>query len=179
MALVAIDAVVDITRHLVVLEIVGVISSMTAGALEDGVVVRVDVARRADIPGSAVAGGELRVLRVIEGGAGPGCGVVATLAGRGEKLRLRGVAGIGGVVVVGLMATDAGRRQRRVIVVHMAIGTLPRRYGMRPSEGKGCVVVIEGRVGPDGRIVAKFALRGKSRCSMRRTSGTRVVVLMA
>lgn len=42
--LVAINAVVDISRHLIVLEIVRVVSAMTSGALEHGVVIGVRVA---------------------------------------------------------------------------------------------------------------------------------------
>lgn len=73
------------------------------------------------------------------------CGrVVAVLACRGEELRLGRMAGISGVVVIGLMATDTGCRQSRVIVVDMAVGAHARRHGMRASEGEGCVVVVEG-----------------------------------
>ena len=37
--LIAVSAVVDIPRHVGVLEVVGIISSMTTGTLEDGIVV--------------------------------------------------------------------------------------------------------------------------------------------
>jgi hypothetical protein len=74
---------------------------------------------------------EWRVLRVIKRGAGP-CGrVVAVLARRREELRLRFVARIRRVVVVGLMAADTRRRQSRVVVVDMTIGAHPRRYKVR------------------------------------------------
>ena len=43
-ALITVDAVVDIPRHVVVLEIVRIIAAVAAGALEDGIVIRVDVA---------------------------------------------------------------------------------------------------------------------------------------
>ena len=89
MALVTIHAVVDIPSHVIVLEIVRVVSAMTAGALEYGIVVRVRVARGAHVVRITVARGELRVLRVIERGAGPGRGVVAVLARRREELLLR------------------------------------------------------------------------------------------
>jgi hypothetical protein len=44
MALVAVDAVVDIPRHILVVEVGGVVATVTAGALEDGVVIGIDVA---------------------------------------------------------------------------------------------------------------------------------------
>jgi len=154
MTLVTVDAVVDIPRHVVVLEIIRVIAAMTSGALEDGVVVRIGVAGRAHIAGIAMAGREWRVLGVAKGGAAPGCGVVAVLAGRGEELRLCRVAGIRGVVVVRLVAPDAGRGQCRVVVVDVAVGTNARRHDVGAGKGEGCVVVIKGRVSPHRGVVA-------------------------
>jgi len=143
MTLVTVDAVVDIPRHVVVLEILRVIAAMTSGALEDGVVVRIGVARRAHIAGIAVAGRERRVLRVVKGGAAPGCRVVAVLAGRWEELRLCRMARIRGVVVVRLVAPDAGRGQRRVIVVDVAVGTNARGHDVGAGKREGRVVVIK------------------------------------
>ena len=71
------------------LEVVRVVASVAARTLEDRVVVRVDVAGRANVARSAMTRGELRVLRVIERGTGPGCCVVAVLARLREELRLR------------------------------------------------------------------------------------------
>lgn len=71
MALIAVDAVVDIPVHIVVVEVARVVVSVAARALKDRVVVRVDVAGRADVIRVTVAGREGRVLRVIEGSAGP------------------------------------------------------------------------------------------------------------
>ena len=154
MTLVTVDAVVDIARHVVVLEVLGVIAAMTSGALEDGVVVRIGVAGRAHIAGVAMAGRERCVLRVVKGGAAPGCGVVAVLAGRGEELRLCRVARIRGVVVIRLVAADARRGQRGVIVVDVAVGTNARRRGVGAGKGEGCGVVIKGRVSPHRGVVA-------------------------
>jgi len=154
MTLVTVDAVVDIPRHVVVLEVVRVIAAMTSSALEDGVVIRIGVARRAHIAGIAVAGRERRVLRVVKGSAAPGCGVVAVLAGRWEELRLCRVPRICGVVVVRLVAADAGRGQRRVIVVDVAVGTNTRRHGVGAGKGEGCGVVIERRISPHRGVVA-------------------------
>ena len=130
MALIAVNAVVDISGHVVVLEVIGVVAAMASGALEDGVVVRINVARRANIVRIAVAGRELSVLRVVKGRVGPGCGVVTVLAGRREELGLRGVTRVGGVVVIGLMAANASGRQGRVVVIDMAVGTDARWHGV-------------------------------------------------
>ena len=143
MALVAIDAVVDVAGDLLVVEVAGVVASVAASALEDRIIVGVDVAGGAHVVGVAVVGGEGCVLRVVERRVGPGRRGVAALTGRGEELRLRRVAGIGRVVVVGLMASDAGGRQRRVIVVHVAVAALPWRHRVRTSQGESSVVVIE------------------------------------
>ena len=130
MALVAVDAVVDISRNVVVMEVVCVIAAMAAGALENRVVVGVDMTRRTHATRVAMAGWKLRVLRMVKGRARPcGC-VVAILAGRGEELRLRRVARVGGVVVVGLVAADASRRQRRVVVVDVAVTANAWRHQM-------------------------------------------------
>lgn len=156
-ALVTVDAVVDVSGNLIMMEIVRVVPAMAAGALEDRVVVRVDVARCANIVGVSVTRWELRVLGMIEGRAGPGGRVMAVLARRGEELRLGLMPGIRRLVVVVRMAAIARGRQRGVVAVHVAIGALPRRYRMRTSEGEGCVVVIEGGVRPHVRVVAELA----------------------
>lgn len=128
--LVAVDAVVHVTRHIAVLEVGRVIPAMAARALKYRVVVRVDMARRTNVVGVAMTRREGRVLRVIERRTRPGSRVVTVLAGGGEELGLRRVARIRGVVVIGLMATDARGRQRRVIAVDVAIYTLPRRHSV-------------------------------------------------
>lgn len=110
MTLVTIDAVVHIAIDVGVAEIIGIIAAMAARALEHRIVVGVRVARRANTIGVAMVHREPGVLRVIESGAGPCGGVVAVLARSREELRLRLVTGIGRVVVIGLMATDARRR---------------------------------------------------------------------
>ena len=106
-ALVTINAVVDIPRHIVVLEIVRVVAAMATRALEDGVVIRVDVAGGADVVGVAVAGRERRVLGVIEIRIQPVGRAMAGLAGGWEELGLRRVSGIRSVVVIGLVAANA------------------------------------------------------------------------
>lgn len=125
------------------LEIIGVVAAVASRALEDGVVVRIRMARGAHVVGIAVTGRELRVLPVIERGSGPSRCVVAGLARGREKLWLRRVSWIRCVVVILLVAPNAVRRQRRVVVVHVAIAALPRRDGVRSRQGKRCVAVVE------------------------------------
>ena len=112
------------------------------------------MARGANAVCVAMVNRELCVLRVIEGRTRPGGRGVASRAGSREELRLRGVAGIRGVVVIGLMATDAGRRQRGVVAVDVAIGALAWRDRMRSGQGERRVVVVEGGIGPSRRVMA-------------------------
>jgi len=68
---------------------------------------------------------------VVKLSIGPLHGVVALLAGRGEAtVRYR----CGGVIVVRLMAADAGRAGDVVVIVDMAIAALPRRNAVRPGQ---------------------------------------------
>ena len=72
---------------------------------------------------------------------------MAQLAGRGEA---HGdvVDGALGVVVIRLMTTDARRIRQLVIVVHVAVGALPRRNRVRSRQGKAGLRVIESRTQP-------------------------------
>ncbi len=158
--LITVDAVVDVARHVVVLEVRWVVIPVTARALEHGVVIGICVARRTNVVRISVRCRELRVLRVVESRPGPGRRVVTVLACIREELWLRCVTGIRRVVVIGLMAADAGRRQRGVVVVHMAVGANTWRHRMRSRQRERCVVVVKCRIRPDHRIVAKFA-RGR------------------
>ena len=109
MALVTVDAVIDVTRDILVTEVGRIVPAMAAGALEHGVVIRIDMARGTNVVGVAVTGWERRVLRVIERRPCPGTGVMAVLACSREELRLRRMARVGAVVVIRLMAADTGR----------------------------------------------------------------------
>jgi len=177
--LVTIDAVVHIARHVVVLEVIRVVAAVTAGALEHGVVVGIQMACRANVIRVAVIGRELRVLCVIECGAGPGGRVVAGLAGGREELRLRRVTRIRRVVVIGLMAADARDWQRRVVVVHVAVSADARRNDVRTGQRERRVVVIKRGVGPDRRVMAKFARSREARGCVRRVRSARVILLVA
>ena len=130
MTLVTVDAVVHIPVYVRVAEVSGVVAAMAGRALENGVVIRIRMAGGANTVGVAMVDRESRVLRVIERRTSPGRRVMAGCAGRREELRLRSMAGIGGVVVIGLMAADTSRGQRGVVAVDVAVSACPRRYGM-------------------------------------------------
>ena len=158
MALIAVHAVVHISPNaLVVLIRFGF--RVAIGALENRVVVRIRMARRAHAVGVAMVDRKRSVLRVIERRILPVRGVVAVLARRREKLRLGRVPRIRGVVVIALMAADAGRRQRGVVIVDVAVGAGPRGHRVRSRQWKGRVVVIESRIRPGNRVMAKLASR--------------------
>ena len=137
------------------------------------------MARCADIVRVPVTGREPGVLGVVEGCISPRDGVVAVLACRREELWLRRVAGIAGVVVIGLMAADASGGQCRVVVIDVALRTLPRRHCVRAGQRERCVVVIERRVGPDNGVVAQLARGWESRRSMGRIGRACVILLVA
>lgn len=126
-----------------------------------------------------MTGRERCVLCVIERRARPGCRVVTGLACRREKLRLGRMSRVCGVVVIGLMTTDAGRRQSRVVIVDMAVRTDARWHRVRASQGEGCVVVIEGGVGPDRCVMTEFARGRKTGGGVGRIRRARVVFLVA
>ena len=97
---------------------------------------------------------------MIKGGAGPGGGVVAQRAiGREAGCDVCRIGGPGKVLLV---AAVAGGRQRRVIVVDVALraGDLDVRAGQR----KRRIVVVETRPAPVGGAVAGGA-GGREACS--------------
>ena len=143
MTLVTVDAVVDIPVNLRMREILCVVATVAIRALEHRIVVRVRVARGANTVGVAVGDREARVLRVIEGCSRPRGRVVAGLACSREELRLRRVTGVRRVVVIGLVASDAGRGQRSVVTVDVAVGALPRRNRVRSRQRESSVGVVE------------------------------------
>ena len=182
MTLIAGSTAVHIPAHVRVLEIVGVVVAMAPGALKDHKVAQSGVARRTNPASVAMAGGELRVIRVRERRIGPGvfCRVVAVQAGGRKELRIRAAAvqrnAVG--VVVGRMAADAGGWQRRVVVVDMAIRALPRRHRVLSDQRKRRVAVIKDRVGPDVCVVAHFASCGEPGRPVGRIGRARVILLM-
>jgi hypothetical protein len=99
-------------------------------------------------------------LRVIELAIRPLDCVMAILASRREASVRHWTFRI---VVVGLVATDAGGRQRDVVVVDVAVGARPRRHHMRARQREWGVVVIEGRIRPGRRVMAHLASRREAR----------------
>ena len=93
MAVVAIDAVVDIATHLGMVKGVGIVGAMFMAvcAGEFRIVARNQVARRALAIRIAMADGERCVVRVIEPGCGyPTARAVAVLTGGCEDAGIRG-----------------------------------------------------------------------------------------
>ena len=91
---------------------------------------------------------------VVEGRIGPEHGVVAGFAGRREaRMRHRR----GRVVVIGLMARHTRGAGQVVVIVDVAIRTLPRRGRVRPGQREPRAVVVERRVQPGRGAVAGIA----------------------
>jgi hypothetical protein len=112
------------------------------------------MARLADTAGIPVTRREWGVLAVIESRTRPSGRVVAILARGGEELRLCRVARVCGILVIRLVTAVASRGQRGVVAVDVAFCTLTRRHSMGPSQRKRRVVVIEGGIRPDDRVMA-------------------------
>jgi len=159
--LVTIHAVIDIATHIGVTEVGSVVIAVATRALEHTVVACIRVASCADPVRVAVIH---REVRVIERRARPRRCCVASGAGRREPGG--SVVRIGRAVVVALVATHAGRRQRRVVVVHVAISA--GHGGVRAGQRESRRVVIEGSAGPVRRAVADIARRREThRCVLR------------
>ena len=123
MTLITVRAVVNVSADALMLSVGGwLIVRVAVRAREHQVIRRVCMAVTALI-NSVVRDGE---VGVVKHRPQPRTGVVARLA-RGRESG-RNVVRIGGAVVVGLVATDAGGRKRQVVVVNVALRT-----------GHGCV----------------------------------------
>ena len=179
MALVTIDAVVNVARDALMLEIVGIVTAVTTGALEHGVVIRVDVAGGAYVICIAVTGWKWRVLRVIERRIRPRARVMAVLTGSGKELRLRSVARVCAGVVIRLMTADASCRQSRVVVVYVAVCAFARRHHVRSGQRECGVVVVERRIRPRHRVMAYGAGCREAGRGVRGIIGRRVILLVA
>ena len=89
---------------------------------------------------------------VVEFAVGPKHGVMAALARRGE-VRGHVVHRAECRVVVGLMAAHAGSSGDVVVVVDVAVRTLPRRHRVRSSQREPGRVVVESCIQPAGGAV--------------------------
>lgn len=121
MALVTVDAVVDVSWDVGVAEISRVVPAVADRALEYSVIIRIDMAGGANVVRVAMSGWKLRVLGVIERCIRPGARVVAVLTRRREELRLRRMAGVCAVGVIRLMTSKTGSWQGRVVVVYVTV----------------------------------------------------------
>ena len=119
------------------------------------VVIIVDVAISTSARRHSVQSGQSEARRgVIELAISPLNRVVALLAGGRESgVRYRS----GGVIVIGLVTADARDIGDVVVVVDVAIGTLPRRNGMGSGERESRLGVIECRGLPRCSVMADIA----------------------
>ena len=127
---------------------------------------------------ASMAGWEWRVLGVVERRSRPGGRGVAGLARSREELRLRLVARVRGVVVIGLMAADTRDWQGRVVAVHVAVRALARWHCVRTRQWECRVGMVEGGVGPHRRVVAQLAGGREPRRSMGGIGRPRIILLM-
>lgn len=157
-ALVAVHAVVHIPLHATMV-LVRLRLRMAIRALENRVVIRIRMARRAHSIGIAMVDRELCVLRVIKRRVLPVRRVVTVLACCREELRLGRVPRIRRVVVIRLVTANTGRRERLVIIVDVAVQADSWRHGVRSGQRELRLIVVERGVGPRDRVVTKLARR--------------------
>lgn len=115
---------------------------------------------------------------VIERCVGPQHRVVTVFAGR-RKSHSCVIHRRRRIVVVRLMARHACRAGQVVVVVHVAIGALPRRRRVRSGQRKSSAAVIEGRVQPRTRVVTLIAALRKVRCNVIRIRRPLIVLQVA
>ena len=166
------------------MKVCGIIVAMATRALEYRIVSTINVARGAYAVCVPMSRGKLRVVGVRERRAGP-VGRAHAVAGSALCCReesgvlRRGMRWIGRAIVIGLMAGNAGVAVQAVVVVNVAIGAYPRGYGVLSDQCEARVVVIEGGVCPNVRVVTRFARRWEACRCVRRVGRSRVVFLVA
>ena len=154
MALIAIHAVVHVTANVAMIAIC-IRLRVAVRALEDAVVGRIRVTRRADSVRVAVIDVK---PRVIEGGSQPTRSSVAS--GTRRRKSRRHVIRIVRALVIHLVTAKAVGRHCSVVVVHVTTRTCDRR--VLPRQRETCVVVVEACGAPGRRTVAYVALLRKS-----------------
>jgi len=170
--LVAIGAVPHEVLHPLVL-LGGSGLRVAISALEDCVIVRIGMTGGAHPVRIAVVDGE---PGVIERGARPGSGRVASLAGSRETRR--GVVRVGRALIVALMTRVTVSGDSRVVVVDVTVGTGNR--GVCASQWEGRVVMVEGGVSPGHGVMAHVAGGRKPQGDMvHRTKRVVIVGLVA
>ena len=160
--LVTIHAVVNVPADIGVTEVGCVIVAVATSALEHRIVTRVRMAGCANPIRVPVIG---REVRVIERRSRPARGRVAGIARRREAGGL--VIRIRCALVVRLVASVTSCRQRRVVVVHVALrtGHVGRVIPRQRERGR---TVIESRALPVREIVAGIARRREVHRGVRR-----------
>ena len=117
---------------------------------------------------------ERRVV-VIECRPCPRCRGMACRAGC--RKAGRGMSGIGGAVVIRLVAADTGSRQGRIVAVRVALRAL--QTGVGTGEWERRVVVIERGWAPTRSRMADRTIRRETRCHVVRIRSARKVRLVA
>jgi hypothetical protein len=172
MTLITINAVINISANVRVMEIVRVPAPMATRALENHVVVRIRMAGRAHTVGVPVGHWE---PGMVERCPRPRSCVMARSASRREYCSRRLVHGVRGRVVIRPMAPVAVRWERCVIVVYVA--TRAGHFDVEASQWERRGVVIEFCVRPQRGVMAQLAVRGETHLDVVNWSDCRVVVL--
>ena len=114
---------------------------------------------------------------MIEHRIGPQVRVVTLLASLGEAGSH--VVGIRCSLEVFQVAADTSGRRQVVVVVDVAIRTLPRRYRVHPGQCKTGAGVVESRVEPRSRVVALLASLGEVRRRVVRVRRALIILQVA
>jgi len=114
---------------------------------------------------------------VIEGRRRPATGRMA-LRAIAREVR-RHMVRIGGVLEICLVASNADGGGQIVIIVGMAVGTLPRRHRVHSGQGETGRIMVEFRVQPVVRAVAGIASHGKLARRVIRVVGVQIIGLVA
>lgn len=162
MARIAINAVVDVTSDMRVLEIGRIVVSMAPRALKDCIVARIRMAGAANSVRAAVLHVKERVILRRQVRRRPCRGGVACVAGRRPRCGL--VIWVRGVVVVRYVATGTDGRQRGVVVVHVATAAGHGYVGAAKRKGRG--VVVKRALTPGHRVVTRLASRRKTQLNV-------------
>jgi len=143
--------VIGIGRALVVLQVARDAGRAVQAVVIVLVTVRTEPRRHRVQPGQSEAR-----ARMVKLAIGPQVGVVTLFAG-GRECRRRVGYRSRRIVVISLVARDAGRVRNRVIVVDVAIHARAGRHHMIAGQRETCGVVIESRIQPGRRGMTVLA----------------------
>lgn len=154
MALVAVDAVVDVASHPMMVRI-RLRPRVAVGAGKDQVIVGIRMAGGAHPIGVPMVHREECVIPIR---GNPRSRVMASRASGRESGR--DVIGTCRTVVIHFMTCVAGRRHRRVVVIHVA--TCARYLDVEAGQGKRRGIVVEAGRNPGCGVVTYLALLRES-----------------